>query len=106
MSLFQTTEQKASYGIGRQIGDQLAQQSFDGLDLAAVKQGIEDAVLGNDFAVSHEAIGEAFEEITAKLEAAERELSAAARAEGEAYLTSNAARSSVVVTDSGLSTKC
>ena len=102
MSLFQTTEQKASYGIGRQIGDQLAQQSFDGLDLAAVKQGIEDAVLGNDFAVSHEAIGEAFEEITAKLEAAERELSAAARAEGEAYLASNAARSGVTVTDSGL----
>ena len=102
MSLFQTTEQKASYGIGRQIGDQLAQQSFEGLDLAAVKQGIEDAVLGNDFAVSHEAIGEAFEEITAKLEAAERELSVAARAEGEAHLASNAARSGVTVTDSGL----
>jgi FKBP-type peptidyl-prolyl cis-trans isomerase FklB len=102
MSLLQTTEQKASYGIGRQIGDQLAQQSFEGLDLAAVKQGIEDAVLGHDFAVSHEDIGQAFEEITAKLEAAERELSAAARSEGEAYLASNAARDNVSVTDSGL----
>lgn len=102
MSLLQTTEQKASYGIGRQIGDQLAQQSFEGLDLAAVKQGIEDAVLGHDFAVSHEEIGQAFEEITAKLEAAERELSAAARTEGDAYLASNAARDTVSVTDSGL----
>lgn len=102
MSLLQTTEQKASYGIGRQIGDQLAQQSFEGLDLAAVKQGIEDAVLGHDFAVSHEEIGQAFEEITAKLEAAERELSAAARTEGEAYLASNAARDNVTVTESGL----
>ena len=102
MSQFQTVEQKASYGIGRQIGDQLAQQSFDGLDLAAVKQGIEDAVMGNEFAVSHDAIGQAFEEITAKLEAAELELSAAARAEGEAFLASNAARKEVTVTDSGL----
>ena len=102
MSQFQTTEQKASYGIGRQIGDQLAQQSFDGLDLAAVKQGIEDAVLGNAFAVSHEAIGEAFEEITAKLEAAEQELAASAKADGDKYLADNAAREGVVVTESGL----
>jgi FKBP-type peptidyl-prolyl cis-trans isomerases 1 len=102
MSQFQTVEQKASYGIGRQIGDQLAQQSFDGLDLAAVKQGIEDAVLGNAFAVSHEAIGEAFEEITAKLEAAEQVLAASAKADGDQYLADNAARAGVVVTESGL----
>ena len=43
MSQFTSIEQKASYGIGRQIGDQLAQQSFDGLDLAALAQGIEDS---------------------------------------------------------------
>lgn len=102
MSQFQTVEQKASYGIGRQIGDQLAQQSFDGLDLAAVKQGIEDAVLGNAFAVSHEAIGEAFEEITAKLEAAEQVLAASAKADGDQYLADNAAREGVFVTESGL----
>lgn len=102
MSQFTSIEQKASYGIGRQIGDQLANQSFEGLDLAAVKQGIEDAVMGHAFAVSHAEIGVAFEEINAKLEAAERELSAAARAEGEAFLASNAARDGVQVTASGL----
>ena len=29
----ETLEQKASYGIGRQMGDQLAQQPFEGMDL-------------------------------------------------------------------------
>ncbi len=102
MTQFTTHEQQASYGIGRQIGDQLSQQSFDGLDLAAVKQGIEDAVLGKAFAVDQQAIGEAFEVITARLEAAERELAASAQAEGEAFLSANAAREKVSVTDSGL----
>ncbi len=102
MSQFTTNEQKASYGIGRQIGDQLAQQSFDGLDLEAVKQGIEDAVHGREFAVSHQDIGAAFEIISARLEEAEREKSASARAEGEAFLQANADRDGVKVTDSGL----
>ncbi|MFC3912433.1 FKBP-type peptidyl-prolyl cis-trans isomerase [Pseudaeromonas sharmana] len=102
MTQFTTHEQKASYGIGRQIGDQLSQQSFDGLDLAAVKQGIEDAVLGKAFAVDQQEIGEAFEVITERLEAAERELAVTAQAQGEAFLSANAARDEVTVTDSGL----
>lgn len=52
MSSFETVEQKASYGIGRQIGDQLAQQPFEGLDIAAVQQGLADSLNGEEFAVS------------------------------------------------------
>ena len=37
--VFETTEQRASYGIGRQMGDQLAQGSFDGVDVEAVITG-------------------------------------------------------------------
>ncbi|MFB0975774.1 MAG: FKBP-type peptidyl-prolyl cis-trans isomerase N-terminal domain-containing protein, partial [Tolumonas sp.] len=44
MSKFETTGQQACYGIGRQIGQQLSEQSFDGFELSAVFQGIEDAI--------------------------------------------------------------
>lgn len=36
MSQYDSIEQKASYGIGRNMGDQLAQQAFAGLDIPAL----------------------------------------------------------------------
>ena len=35
MSQYDSIEQKASCGIGRNMGDQLAQQAFAGLDIPA-----------------------------------------------------------------------
>ena len=52
MSSYETVELKASYGVGRQIGDQLTQQSFEGLEVSAVQQGLADAIAGVDFAVT------------------------------------------------------
>lgn len=102
MSQFTSIEQKASYGIGRQIGEQLAQQSFDGLDLAALAQGIEDSIEQRPYAVSREELGEAFRQLNEKLEAAEAERSKDLVAAGEAFLKANAERPEVQITDSGL----
>jgi FKBP-type peptidyl-prolyl cis-trans isomerase FklB len=40
MSNYDTPELRVSYGIGRQMGGQLLEQPFDGLDIAAVTQGV------------------------------------------------------------------
>lgn len=102
MSKFETTEQQASYGIGRQIGQQLVEQSFDGFDIQAVHQGIDDAINNLPFAVSHEQIGEAFRILNDKLAAEEAGRAEKMQKEGSEFLTQNAMRSEIKVTESGL----
>ena len=102
MSSFETVEQKASYGVGRQIGDQLTQQSFDGLEVSAVQQGLADAINGVEFAVSREDINSAFQVITERMnEKQNAESSKAKEAEAE-FLNANGARADITQTDSGL----
>ena len=102
MSQYDTIEKQASYGIGRQMGDQLARQPFEGLDVTSIQQGLADALAGLEFAVDVDSINEAFQEIHQKMEAASAAKSEAIIAAGEEYLKNNAARENVVVTDSGL----
>ena len=102
MSQYDTIEKQASYGIGRQMGDQLARQPFEGLDVTSIQQGLADALAGLEFAVDVDSINEAFQEIHQKMEAASAAKSEAIITAGEEYLKNNAAREHVVVTDSGL----
>lgn len=99
---FNTLEQHASYGIGRQMGDQLAQNGFDGIDLNAVAAGIKDAYEGNELAVAVADIQAAFNEINRRLQEAREAAAKEASAEGEAFLAENAKREGVVVLESGL----
>jgi FKBP-type peptidyl-prolyl cis-trans isomerase FklB len=98
----ETLEQHASYGIGRQMGDQLAQGGFDGLDLDAVATGIQDAYNNLELRVQVEDIQTAFTEINRRIrehkEAEAKEFSAA----GEAFLSENAQRDGVISLESGL----
>ena len=43
MSTYSTVEQKVSYGIGRQLGEQLLANPFEGMDIESVTQGLKDA---------------------------------------------------------------
>lgn len=100
-----TDEQKASYGIGLQMGQQL-QPAGEGLDRAAFMRGVEDAMAGNEPVIASEEIQaalNAFSQSVNERIAAEREAEGAAnRAAGEAYLEENQAREGVQVTESGL----
>jgi len=98
----ETLEQKASYGIGRQMGDQLAQQPFDGMDVSAISAGIADAAHGAAMRVEVKDIQEAFNVLNERLSAQQEEASKEASAEGEAFLAENAKRDGVVVLESGL----
>ena len=99
---FSTIEQQASYGIGRQLGEQLAANSFEGIDIPAVQAGLADAFAGVDSVVSMQDMQVAFTEISQRIQKAQEEAAAAASAEGENFLAENAKRDGVVVTDSGL----
>ncbi|MGL5947604.1 MAG: FKBP-type peptidyl-prolyl cis-trans isomerase [Aeromonas sp.] len=102
MSQYSTMELKASYGIGRNMGDQLAQQSFAGLDIPALQQGLADALNGVEFAVSREEINTAFQALTSKMQVEQEAQAQVAAAAGEAFLAENAQRSEINVTESGL----
>ncbi len=91
----ETDDQKASYGIGLQMGSQLA-DGAEMLDRAAFMRGLEDALAE----VENPALPE--EEIARAVQGFITGMQAAAAAEGEAYLAENGARDGVTTTESGL----
>ena len=100
-----TNDQKASYGIGLNVGGQLA-DARDRLDLAAFMRGIKDAMQGSEPDLPRQELQTVLQVFAAEIEAAadgERtrvaEENAAA---GVAYLTENSARDGVTTTESGL----
>jgi FKBP-type peptidyl-prolyl cis-trans isomerase FklB len=102
MSTFTTLEQHASYGIGLQMGQQLADNPFDGLDIAAVAAGLAAAFYGDEPEVSEDQIRVAFEVIGARMQEQQASQAKLAAGEGEAFLAENANKAGVVVTASGL----
>ncbi len=99
---FTTDAEKASYGIGLQMGEQLKANPFEGLNLNSVFEGMKDAYTGNDFQVEIPAIQAAFEKINAEIQARREEEAKVLAAEGIAFLEENAKRPEVTVTESGL----
>ncbi|MEO9945036.1 MAG: FKBP-type peptidyl-prolyl cis-trans isomerase [Paraglaciecola sp.] len=99
---FSTVETQASYGIGLQMGEQLAANPFEGLDISAVQAGLADAFEKKAAQVDNDTLRVAFNEIHERMQAAKAEQFAGVIAEGEAYLAENAKRDEVTVTDSGL----
>lgn len=99
--LFETTEQQASYGIGMQMGQQLA-SAFQGVDFTAAQTGFKDACNGAEPQVDPDKINEAFGIMQQRMEQEQTENAKSFAAEGEAFLAENAKKDGVVVTESGL----
>ena len=99
---FESIEQRVSYGVGRQLGDQLRNNPFKEFDVNAVQAGLADAIAGLDSQVSDEQLNEAFGIISKKLQEQEQAAAKEKSAEGEAFLAENAKRDEVTVTESGL----
>ena len=96
-----SNEAIASYGIGLQMGDQL-KGTFEGVSLEAALAGIEDAFNGAALRVDGEDINNAFKVIQEMMKSKQEEMAGQYAAEGEAFLTENAKRDEVTVTESGL----
>ena len=99
---YTTVEQQASYGIGYQMGEQLAANPFDGLSLEVVLEGLSDGFNRAQPQVDNNDLRAAFTEIHERMQAAKQAQFAGAVEEGKAFLTKNAERDEVVVTESGL----
>lgn len=99
---FDTIEQRVSYGVGRQLGDQLRNNPFKEFDITAVQAGIADALADVTSQVSDEDLNEAFSVVSKKLQEQEQAAAKEASAEGEKFLADNAKRDEVTVTESGL----
>ncbi|WP_375321685.1 FKBP-type peptidyl-prolyl cis-trans isomerase [Aliivibrio logei] len=98
----ETVEQRASYGIGLQMGQQLVQSGLEGLNVAAIAKGIATSLTGDMPEIEVDAINEALQALHMRAEEARAEASKAAAADGEAFLADNALRSEVTVLESGL----
>ncbi|MCP5205930.1 MAG: FKBP-type peptidyl-prolyl cis-trans isomerase [Hahellaceae bacterium] len=99
---YTTVEERVSYGIGRQMGDQLANNPFEGLHIDSVLNGLADALNGQPNPVPNELMEAAFQEISQKMQAKTAEAAKELAAAGEAFLAENAKRDEVTVTASGL----
>jgi FKBP-type peptidyl-prolyl cis-trans isomerase FklB len=99
---FETIEQRVSYGVGRQLGDQLRNNPFKEFDVSAVQAGLADALSDATSQVSDEDLNEAFSVISKKMQELEQAAAKEKSAEGEAYLVENAKRDEVTVLESGL----
>ncbi|BAJ03279.1 FKBP-type peptidyl-prolyl cis-trans isomerase [Shewanella violacea] len=99
---FTSIEAQASYGVGRQLGEQLAANSFEGIDISAVQLGLSDAFEGKESQVAMADLQTAFTEISQRIQKVQEAAAEAASAEGEAFLGENAKRDGIVTLDSGL----
>ncbi|PVZ70222.1 FKBP-type peptidyl-prolyl cis-trans isomerase [Pelagibaculum spongiae] len=102
MSEYNTVEERVSYGIGRQVGDQLADNPIEGLSIDAVLSGLADRLNDVESPVAPEKMQEAFEEIHQRIEAKQKTEAAAKVGEGEKFLVENGQREGIITTESGL----
>ncbi|WP_026146508.1 FKBP-type peptidyl-prolyl cis-trans isomerase [Zestomonas thermotolerans] len=97
-----TPAQKASYGIGLNMGRSLAQEGMDDLDSKAVAQGIEDALAKREQRLKDEELMEAFAFLQQRSEERMAKLNEETAAAGKKFLEENGKREGVTTTQSGL----
>lgn len=97
-----TDEARVSYGIGRQLGDQLRENPVPGMTLDAILAGLSDAYAGAESRVPGEALSASFQVIRERMQAEAQAKAEAAAAVGREYLVDNAKREGVIVLPSGL----
>ncbi len=93
-----TDEAKVSYGLGMMVGERVLKQ-YGELDYDLLIEAMKAQAAGTETLMT---MDEAQAALQAQQELAASEAAAAAGAEGEAFLTENAAREGVTVTESGL----
>lgn len=97
-AVLETDAQKASYGIGLNIGRSLSEIE-EHVDMVALMKGVTDALAEVEPALSDEEIDAAMDRFEEIVQAEARERGAR---EGAAFLEENGARDGVVTTESGL----
>lgn len=100
-----TPAQKASYGIGLNMGQSLVQEGMSDLDPQAVALGIEDAMGKKPQRLKDEELTEAFAFLQSRSEEQKAKQTEQAQQTGKKFLEENAKKDGVVTTASGLQYK-
>lgn len=102
--LVMSPKEKASYGIGMNVGRSIKQQGLgaDDLDASAVARGIFDALAGKEPLLSQAELSAAFAELQRMIE--EKKAAAAAKnaEDGKKFLAANAKKPGIKTTKTGL----
>jgi FKBP-type peptidyl-prolyl cis-trans isomerase FklB len=98
---YSTVEQQVSYGIGRQMGEQLSGQPFD-IDVSSVIDGVSHALKGEPSVIEDAVLEKAFNEINQLIQSKKAEESKDQSAVGDQFLAENAKRDEITITDSGM----
>lgn len=99
---FENDEQRVSYGIGRQMGEQLLSSNIPDLTLDLVAAGLRDAYTQQPSQVAEADLQAAFQQLQEKMRAAAQESAKLAAQAGVEFLAENAKRDGVTTLDSGL----
>jgi FKBP-type peptidyl-prolyl cis-trans isomerase FklB len=91
-----------SYGIGRQMGEQLVGQPFPGLNPEALLEGLSDVLGGRPSQFKEAEVRAALDEINRMIQRQQKQQAGAMALVGESFLKQNAGKENVVVTASGL----
>ncbi|MFT6386697.1 MAG: FKBP-type peptidyl-prolyl cis-trans isomerase FklB [Cellvibrionaceae bacterium] len=97
----QTTEERASYGVGLQMGEQL-KGMFESASIDAAIAGIKDAFGGNELQLNGDEISDAFKVIQERVQEQQAAQAGEKAAEGETFLAENAKKADIQVTSTGL----
>ena len=97
-----TPAQKASYGIGLNMGKSLSQEGLADLDSQAVALGIEDAIGNKEHKLKDEELMEAFAFLQKRAEERITKLNEESAQAGKKFLEENGKKEGVVTTASGL----
>ncbi len=100
--LITSIDDRASYAIGRQMGDQLIKSPFDGMQTETVLCGMADALAGRESPISLEDMNEAIDDLNKRMLQKKQEQAGEQEAVGESFLAKNAERAEVETTVSGL----
>lgn len=100
--IFESDEQIVSYGVGRQMGQQLSSQAFEGIDPEVVARGLLEVLQGKDSALSEQEIEKAYQRYDNKQKERAEEQGKKLAEEGLVFLEKNAKREEVTTLDSGL----
>lgn len=97
-----TPAEKASYGLGLNMGKNLVQEGIEGVSPKAVALGLEDALGKKEAKVPDQQLMEAFTALQARAEEHRKQVAQANAETGKKFLADNGKRDGVTTTDSGL----
>jgi FKBP-type peptidyl-prolyl cis-trans isomerase FklB len=101
-NIYSTVELRASYGVGRQMGEQLASNPFEGVNAEAVAQGVMDALFNRESQVARTDLEEAFRIIGTRMQEKQEAQTKMQAKAGDIFLVENAKKTGITITASGL----